>query len=117
MSCTAKTDVSSLEMPSFPIVSREMRVALVVDPYIALRDKPGDEGITIEHARRGEVFIVQGKKILESAGRHVLWINLGAGWVMEDSVQLYSSEARARAAGSELKQELPEDQDSSGMTW
>jgi hypothetical protein len=115
MSCTPKSDITSLELTTSPVISRENRVALVVDPYIALRDKPGDDGITIAHARRGDVFLVEGKRFEQTAGTRVLWIDLGAGWVRESSLQFYSSEARACAAGDTLLKGTKTDDSSSGV--
>ncbi|HHU36838.1 MAG TPA: hypothetical protein GXZ47_06375 [Treponema sp.] len=101
VSCTPKENIADLQLPFSAVISRELRVALVIDPYIALRDQPGDTGITIAHARRGDVFIVSGKQFLDTVSGRSLWFNLGNGWVVDSSVQLYSSEARARAAGTE----------------
>lgn len=101
VSCTPKESVADLQLPSAPVISREHRVALVVDPYIALRDQPGDTGITIAHARRGDVFIVSGKQYITTVSGRALWFNLGNGWVADSSIQLYSCEARARSAGYE----------------
>jgi hypothetical protein len=115
MSCTRKSDITSLELTASPVISRENRVALVVDPYIALRDKPGDDGITIAHARRGDVFLVEGKRFEQTAGTRVLWIDLGTGWVRESSLQFYSSEARACAAGDMLMKGTETDDSSSGV--
>ncbi len=115
MSCTRKSDITSLELTASPVISRENRVALVVDPYIALRDKPGDDGITIAHARRGDVFLVEGKRFEQTAGTRVLWIDLGTGWVRESSLLFYSSEARARAAGDMLMKGTDTDDSSSGV--
>lgn len=115
VSCTPKEDISSLELNAFPIISREHRVALVVDPYIALRDKPGNDGITIAHARRGDVFFVAGKRLEDTAGTRVLWIDLGSGWVRESSLQFYSSETRARSAGKTLMEGTETTDSASGM--
>ena len=115
VSCTPKSDITSLELTTSPVISRENRVALVVDPYIALRDKPGDDGITIAHARRGDVFLVAGKRFEQTAGTRVLWIDLGTGWVRESSLQFYSSEARANAAGDTLMKGTDTDDSASGV--
>lgn len=116
-SCTREQSVASITLESGPVISRERRVALVIDPYIALRDQPGDSGITVSHARRGEVFLVSGTRFVETAGDRVLWISLGDGWVSGDSLQFYSSEARANAAGKLLKN-LPDDKDNqTGIDW
>ncbi len=103
VSCSREQNVATISLDSAPVISREKRVALVVDPYIALRDQPGDSGITVSHARRGEVFLVTGTRFVETAGDRVLWISLGNEWVVGESLQFYSSEARARAAGKLLK--------------
>lgn len=117
VSCTREQTVATISLDAAPVISREQRVALVVDPYIALRDQPGDSGITISHARRGEVFLVTGTRIVETAGARMLWISLGNGWVVEDSLQFYSSEARARAAGSLLKNPPAGEDLQTGIEW
>ena len=117
LSCKPKEGIAGLELTSSPVISHTQRVALVIDPYIALRDKPGDNGITIAHARRGEVYITEGKRIVETAGSRVLWIDLGKGWVRESAVQFYSSEARAHAAGRDLKDAPGEEKSDTGVVW
>lgn len=117
VSCAKEQTVASLSLDSSPVISREQRVALVVDPYIALRDQPGDTGVTVSHARRGEVFLVQGKRSVETAGTRVLWISLENGWVTENSLQFYSSEARARAAGKRLQNISPGNDSPDGIVW
>lgn len=117
ISCTRDQSVANISMDAAPVISREQRVALVVDPYIALRDQPGDSGITVSHARRGEVFLVTGTRIVETAGDRVLWISLGNRWVVGESLQFYSSEARARAAGKLLKNAPAGDDLQQGIEW
>ena len=117
ISCTRDQSVANISMDAAPVISREQRVALVVDPYIALRDQPGDSGITVSHARRGEVFLVTGTRIVETAGDRVLWISLGNRWVVGESLQFYSSEARARAAGKLLKNVPAGDDLQQGIEW
>lgn len=116
-SCAKEQTVAALSFDSSPVISREQRVALVVDPYIALRDQPGDTGITVAHARRGEVYLVRGKRIVETAGTRVVWVSLENGWVIENSLQFYSSEARARSAGKSLQTVAPDTDSPDGIVW
>lgn len=103
VSCNRKTTIRQLEFPSTPIVSGTERFALVIDPYISMRDEPGEKGITIAHARRSEMYSVDGKRIIRSGNKQTVWIDLGKGWVPETSVQLYSSAEKAKTASELLK--------------
>lgn len=102
-SCSRYQSINSVKLPSTPEVSKEGRYALVLDPYISMRDQPGDLGITVAHGRRGEIYQIQGTKIINSEKKNVIWIDLGVGWTPESSIQLYSSEEKAHTASKSLK--------------
>jgi hypothetical protein len=102
-SCAKNTSLGTLELPSTPAVSTSDRYALVLDPYISLRDKPGEQGVTVAHGRRGEIHEVTGKKIIERLNENEVWVNLGTGWVLSDSVELYSSREKAETAAVRFK--------------
>ena len=92
VSCMRNSSISTLE-----------RFALVLDPYISLRDLPGETGITIAHGRRGEIYEVSGKRIVQTGSEGIVWVLLGEGWVTASSVQLYSSREKADTAAAALK--------------
>ncbi len=103
VSCTRPHTINSLNLPATPEVSTVERFALVIDPFISLRDQPGDTGITIAHGRRGEIYPVQGKRIILDGNKNIIWLNLKDGWALESSVQLYSSPDKAKTASDLLK--------------
>ena len=97
-SCGQKTSLSKIDLPSYSIIASDGRFALIVDPYVSLRDQPGQSGITIAHGRRGDIFEISGKKTVEGDERRELWLDLGKGWVLSSSVELYSSRDTATTA-------------------
>lgn len=102
-SCSSPRTLNSIAIPDTPVLSADARYAVVIEPYVSMRDQPGDKGITIAHSRRGDIFTVKGNRIVETADARVLWIDLGKGWVTESAVQLYSGEERAKTAARALK--------------
>jgi len=100
--CARHGSLNGIDIPSTPILSSDERYAVIIEPYVSMRDKPGENGITIAHSRRGDLFTVKGRRILEMGDARILWIDLGAGWVIESSVQLYSGEDKARTAAKLL---------------
>ncbi|MBN1617359.1 MAG: hypothetical protein JW875_08595 [Spirochaetales bacterium] len=108
VSCSRKTSFADLSFPSSSRVSSQDRYALIIDPYVSLRDEPGDSGITVSHGRRGDIVLITGRKIVSSEGKRSKWIHSSKGWLPESSVYLYSSEQTARTAAQELLNgELP----------
>ncbi len=104
-SCGQKTSLSRIDLPSYSIIASDGRFALIVDPYVSLRDQPGESGITIAHGRRGDIFEISGKKTVEGDERRELWLDLGKGWVLSSSVELYSSRDTATTAASRFADE------------
>lgn len=103
VSCSPERHLSRAQLPPTPAISTEGRFALVADPYVALRDRPGTVGVTLMHARRGEVHEVTGNEIVDGEDGLVLWVRLEKGWAPARSVQLFSSRPRAENAASVLK--------------
>lgn len=103
LSCSGPRSINGLSLPDTPVLASDGRYAVIVEPYVSMRDVPGESGITIAHARKGDIFSVRGKKIVETGGTRVLWINLDKGWVTESCVHLYSGEERAKTAARLLK--------------
>lgn len=103
VSCSGPRSLNGLALPDTPVLAADGRYAVIVEPYVSMRDKPGESGITIAHARKGDIFSVKGKRIVESGDARVLWIDLDKGWVAESCVHLYSGEERAKTAAKLLK--------------
>lgn len=100
LSCSRGHTINTIAFPSTPAVSTSDRFALVIDPYISMRDQPGSGGITISHGRRGEIYPVTGNRLVQGDKTNTLWIHLESGWVVESSVQLYSSREKAGTAAA-----------------
>ncbi len=103
VSCGRVDSLSSLSLPSTPAISTADRFAVIVDPYVSLRDEPGASGITVSHCRKGEIFEVSGKRIVETDGKNEVWVYLGGGWIAQSSVVLFSSRGRALTASKEFQ--------------
>ncbi|HNY22168.1 MAG TPA: hypothetical protein PKO22_08480 [Treponemataceae bacterium] len=103
ISCSAAGRLGSIKFPSTPVISTEDSVVLVLDPYISIRDQPGENGITVAHGRRGEIFDVVGKKVLIDGKEKTVWIHLKDGWVDERSVSLFSGRDKAQKAAAALE--------------
>ncbi|TAH50954.1 MAG: hypothetical protein EWM51_09590 [Treponema sp.] len=101
-SCRKQETVADLSFDATPVVSEHNRFALILDPYVSLRDAPGDKGITVAHARRGDVQEVKGVKILTVAGKPVHWLELDGGWIPASSVSLYSNRRKAQRISETL---------------
>jgi hypothetical protein len=102
-SCSASDRLGSIKFPSTPVISTEDSVVLVLDPYISIRDQPGESGITVAHGRRGEIFDVVGKRVLVDGKEKSVWIHLENGWVEETSVSLYPGRDKALKAAAALE--------------
>lgn len=102
-SCTKQYSLNDIQLDPTPIVSTKNRFALVIDPYISLKDKPDETGITVTHARRGDVFSVERVSIQQVSGDLQEWYNIGSGWVLETSISLYSSKEKALSAAKKIK--------------
>lgn len=103
LSCGAKrTNLTDLPFDAPSRIASENRIALVTDPYISLRDKSGNDGITVAHGRRGEIYQITGVSLVKTDGGLQTWFNLGEGWVLSSSVQIYSDRSKAESAAASL---------------
>ncbi|ULQ60084.1 hypothetical protein K7I13_01785 [Brucepastera parasyntrophica] len=98
-----KDTIGTITLPETSAVSDSARFALIVDPYISIRDKPGEDGITVSHGRRGSIFEVKGRRILKSGNSQIIWINIDDGWIPGPSVHLYSNYEQAQTAAELLR--------------
>ncbi len=103
LSCSKKDNLADLELPSDSAMHDANRYALIIETYISVRDKPGDDGISISHARRLDIFKVEGLEIIHKDNEQILWVNLGIGWVPRSGLQLYPSWEKANTASKKLK--------------
>ena len=103
LSCSKDDTLQTLDLPPDSAMNDANRFALIIETYVSLLDKPGDDGITVSHARKLDVFPVEGLEIVKEDGEQILWVNLGKGWIQRSSVQLYSSKEKVLTAAKKLK--------------
>ena len=107
--CSNQKSLNTLDFSPTPVISSQNRYALIVKPYIAIRDTPGDSGITVAHSRCGDIFYINGTRIVEDDDSNSkVWLNIDDGWVSQDAVQLYSNKEKAAIAGKQLGNQSPE---------
>ncbi len=103
VSCADRSEgIDRLSFETTSRIATENRIALVIDPYISLRDKSGPEGITVAHGRRGEIYDIKGVNLSQTADGMEIWYDLGAGWVLSSSIRVFSDRSRAESAAKEL---------------
>lgn len=102
-SCSKQEGLLDLDLPPDSAMNDANRYAIIIETYISIKDKPGDDGITTSHARRLDIFKIEGLEIEKKDGEQILWVNVGSGWVPRSSVQLYSSKEKANTAGKKLR--------------
>lgn len=100
--CTKHSGLQELDLPEDSAMNDANRFALIIETYVSLRDKPGDDGIAIAHARKLDIFPVEGLQIIKDDNKQIVWVNLGSGWVTRDSVQLYSSKEKVLKAAENM---------------
>lgn len=102
-SCSEKNSISDLSFPSSSIISSENRFALIIDPYVSIRDKPGSDGITVAHGRRGDIFSVRGNQLISSGkSQQSLWIHIEDGWIQAEKITLFSNKSKATTAAKKF---------------
>lgn len=81
--------------------------AVITDPVAAFREDAGFENKVLQHARKGDILEVTGKKIYsvkDSDGtvRTVMWYGFDKGWLLEDAVSIYENRMNAMSASRKL---------------
>lgn len=105
-SCRGKSGIAEMDFPPTFVVESENRFAVVIQPYAVLLDEPGEAGITLSHCRRGDVFAVTASRFAGAENNRALWVCLEeGGWILRDSVILFSSMAQAEQAAQEFRAE------------
>ena len=80
---------------------------LVTDPIVAFRSEASFEGSVTGHARRGDIFCVQGRALVSSkdgnGGKVVTqWYQLEQGWLDQDTVSVYGNRMQAESASGKI---------------
>ena len=120
VSC-AQDGESAVVLPTTGVSDIRPSWAVVVSTYVRLRDEADSESPITGHLRAGDVAEVVSISLspYSANGHQLRWIELAAeghtGWVLENDLQLFSSERRARNAAVTVQgSEVSDDQVSVG---
>lgn len=113
--CKSKKSASLMDIDPVAL-SPELEWAVVISPYVAFRKDAGFDNLVTNHGRRGDVFLVKGKKSLreeiteesdskktQTTVRYVTWYLFDEGWLEETSLSIYDNRLRAENVASKLK--------------
>ena len=103
LSCTRHVNLDTIALPPDSALNDADRFAVITETYISLKDKPGENGIIVNHARKKEIYEVIGTEFVLKNANSVLWVHLTAGWLERSYVELYPSKGKAETAAARLK--------------
>ncbi len=101
--CVREAGLDAVVLPKDSAVNEVDAYAVIVRPYVALKDRPGVNGISTGHVRRNDVCQVKGKVFVSVNDQSELWVELDGGWLDSTCVELYSSKEKALTASKQVK--------------
>ena len=97
-SCSKKDKVIEFDESDPMALVPGIEWAVITEPYAAFRNEPGYENEVSSHGRRGDVLLVQGKKMLKEKNQknvYTLWYEFKQGWLDENTVKVYDNKFKA----------------------
>lgn len=101
--CSRTDRFDTIIFPADSAMNDADRYAVITETYISLKDTPGPNGITVNHARRKDIYAVTGTQFVSQSDKSELWIHLSEGWLPYSAVDLYSSKEKAETAAAQLQ--------------
>lgn len=101
----------SIDLPETPLISSRDSWAVTQEAYIPLWDKPRLESGTVATLRKGDILSILSLSDWQEEIRGTLgcWYQVKidgvTGWIFEDRIKRYSSEAQAKNAAGILENE------------
>jgi hypothetical protein len=93
-------------IPSTPPLSRSVIGYVVVSSsYTHIQNEPAPESVSLGYLRRGSSAEILERRIIHTRGVSETWIKVNGayrGWIKEEGVQIYDTEAQARTASESL---------------
>lgn len=110
-SCTAARDKEiSVELENPIELTPGIQWAVINTPYAGFRKEPSFSSEVIFHARKGEIFQISGKALVQYEDEDFdvpvvkAWYKLDEGWLEESSVMIYDNKLMARTAAEKISQ-------------
>lgn len=102
---------NSIEINSSSLeIAPDLQWALIVVPYAAFRADSSFSSQVQGSARKGEIFVVKGKKSIreesngdENSLDRTVWYNFEQGWLDESLVRIYDTKLKAQNAAKRIQ--------------
>ena len=107
-SCGRRPAAERIELPPTPVLSIRSTWAVVISPFLRVRDEPLAKAAVLAHIRRGAVLEVLSrtdrKEELEEASSYWYQVSYEGlrGWVFGAFLEIVDSRARAESLAAEL---------------
>lgn len=108
--CSRGAEETGIDLPPTPVVALRPTWAVVTVPYLRLRTEPSAGAPIAGHLRRGEVAAIAAidTSVARLDGDRHYWYRLErdglVGWALDNAVESYGSEDRARNAARLLEE-------------
>ncbi len=90
-------------------IAPDLQWALVIVPYAAFRADCSFSSEVLGNARKGEIFMLTGKRTIlendmEDSGenRKIVWYHFDKGWLDESLVKIFDTRLKAESAAREI---------------
>jgi hypothetical protein len=109
-SCRQKEDIRLSPPAMAPLSRGEIGYGVVNVSYTHVAGEPGGRGLSLGYLRRGSVVRILERRVPGGAEPPEIWVRVEgrdagtAGWLPEQVIDVYSTEAQARTASDSLLQ-------------
>ena len=107
VSCVQERKAAEPELPPTPVLTSDSFWAVVNKPYLKILVEPETTADVEGILRRGDLVQII-SKISSSDGGRGYWLEIRqdsngiSGWIADEDLDVYDSEAQARTAGAEM---------------
>jgi hypothetical protein len=104
--CNRISEELPLTPPATSPLSRSViGYGVISSSYTHVQNEPSPDSVSLGYLRRGSVAEILERRIISARGKAESWIRVNSayrGWIKEDGVLFYGSEAQARTASETL---------------
>jgi hypothetical protein len=105
-SCNRAAEEISIVPPPTPLLSRQLiGYGVISTSYTHVTEEPAPDGVSLGYLRRGSIVQVLERRSVNNGGVVESWVLVNGtyrGWLREDLVQVYGSEAQAKTAAETM---------------
>jgi hypothetical protein len=105
-SCTRTAEDVSVTPPPTSLLSRQfIGYGVISSSYIHITGEPAADGVSLGYLRMGSIVRVLERRSVNTESGVESWVlvdDIHQGWLREDQIQVYDSEAQAKTAAEIL---------------